>query len=119
MRGHQRLVGRHHRRAAPEESGDQRPRRLDGIERFDHDVIVAAKKIGGVGRHPRGIHRGARLTRIANERAFDLESKAGVRRYRAIGGETRDGLPDFAETEDADPNGSDLGAYSGLWRADA
>jgi hypothetical protein len=54
-----------------------------------------------------------------NERAFDLESKAGVRRCRAIGGETRDGLPDFAETEDADPNGSDLGAYGGLWRADA
>jgi len=60
-----------------------------------------------------------RLARVADERALNVELKAGLRSRRAIGGETRDGLPDFAETEDANPNGSDLGAYGGLWRVDA
>ena len=115
----QRLVGGDDRGAAPEQARHQRARGLNGAERLDHHVVVAAQERRWIRGDAAGLRTAARLVDVADERLFNLKTQARMRGRRAIRSEASHGLADLAEAEDADPNGPDGGAANRLLRADA
>ena len=118
MPGHERLVGRHDRRALPEQPRHDRARGFNRVQRLDDDIVMTAKKSGRVGRNARRLRAPARFLDIANERLLDVKADAGMRRCGSIGGKSRHSLANAAEAENADANGPHGGGLR-LSRADA
>ncbi len=70
---HQRLVRGHDRNARPQRRDDERARRFDAAQHFDHEVDVTADGAGGVGR---------RAARAGPSRAFNA-SRTSARTGRS------------------------------------